>query len=228
MKIQQTFNSAQPFGWNKTTHLEMTTMAAKNMNLSAVEKRLLARYSQIPDLDKSQSGFFNNTHFFFPNSRNNSFGIGKNKDNNAYSMFMKHVNRIFASKSREGIIKYTGYALHFLQEMSMPMHTKPGGIVSKILDYRTHVRFEKDSVYGATPHLDELRKNYTAHQMPFTSYESLFLEVARFSQLPEFKITPFNKSKWFDIQQQCFNVGVDSSTTFLEKINKLFFTTKYF
>lgn len=226
MNIQQQINYHPVFRWNKTTHLEMTMMAAEGIGITPIEKRLLARYSQVPDFDVAQKGFFNNTHFYFPHSADNSFGKDKNGKNNAYSMFMANLSKAFAAKNREEILKYAGYALHFLQDMSMPLHTKSGGIISKILDYKTHVTFETDKKIGATANIDTLLHNCQDEKIPFTSFAKLFFDTACFSALPAFQVTAFNKLDWFNIQQACINKGLNVSKAFLHQVELMLLTPK--
>ena len=40
------------FKWNKTTHLEMTMLALQNSSIDDITKRQVARYAQMPDLQR--------------------------------------------------------------------------------------------------------------------------------------------------------------------------------
>lgn len=216
MKIN-TLTENQNFKWNKTTHLEMSMLAMKECNVDDITKRQIARYSQMPDFDKLERGFHHNTHFFYPHSKKKSFGPGQEKFN-AFSQFKEHLLRAMDAKDKNEFLKYLGYALHYLQDMSVPMHTEQEGLLKKILKYKLHKNFERGEKYGAASKHNELTQNYKYESVDHGSVLGLFIDTADFSQQPQFKVTRFNKGKWPYIQQMCFNRGVNSSKVFIEKI----------
>ena len=120
--------------------------------------------------------------------------------------------------TKEEVLKKLGYALHYLQDMSVPLHTEPGGLIHKILKYKLHGNFERGKKYGATAHLDILTQNFKAEDLEYSSILDLFTKTAEYSQNPEFKVKRFNKKNWISIQQACFNRGVNASREFLEKV----------
>lgn len=205
------------FGWSKTTHLEMTMLALKDTKISDVTKRQLARYSQMPDFAKSERGYRNNTHFYFPGSKKKSFGKKSDKYN-ALSQFKEHLTAALFSKEDENFLKHTGYALHYLQDVSVPLHTEKGGIFHKFMKYRVHKDFEKDSKYGAQTNLRVLMENYKFQELNFTTLLDLFKDTALYSQKPEYKVKMSNKKKWYSIQQECFDMGVNTTREFVEKL----------
>ena len=81
-----------------------------------------------------------------------------------------------------------------------------------------HLAFEKGSKVGATPRLDILRENYTPEEIPFTSLEMLFHNTALFTAQPENHVSYMNVSSWAEIQQRCYDRGVNVSKTYLEYI----------
>lgn len=206
------------FKWNRTTHLEMTLLALKDSNIDISVQRQLARYSQMPDLSKKERGFYNNTHFFFPNKKNKSFGFGKNKYNNALAMFKEHYQNALIAKNKEDFLRNTGYALHYLQDVSVPLHTQSGSIIHKIFNYTKHGIFEKGKKSGATAKLHILKQNFKKEDLTYNSLIDLFVDTANFSQKPEFKVSWFNKNKWPYIQQECFNKGTNITRIFIEKL----------
>ena len=211
----------QSFGWNRNTHHKMTMLALRDINIDSNTKNQIARYSQMPDFIKSELGWHNNTHFFFPYAKNQSFGIGKNKHNNAFSKFEEHVQNSLNSRTKEEFYKYAGFAMHYLQDVSMPMHTEPGGFIKKIFDFYLHKNFERGKIMGAATKTSELAANYKPLNLKIDSLNELFLSTTAYSQRPYFKVSRFNKYKWPEIQQHCFNRGVDASRCFFEKIIKL-------
>ena len=198
----------------------MTMFALEDLKLDKVSKRQIARYSQMPDFQKSELGFYNNTHFFFPYSTNKSFGYNSEKLN-ALEKFKEHFKEILYAKDKNTFFKSIGYTIHYLQDASVPVHTEAGGIIHKIFKYRTHTNFEKHPIYGATAKLDLLIKNHKEETKPHKSFLDLFMDTASFAQKPEYKVTRFNKDKWTNIQQDCFSKGVNSTKEFLLTIFKL-------
>ena len=216
MKINN-LTENQNFRWNKTTHLEMTMLALKDSELDNITKRQIARYVQMPDFIKTELGFYNNSHFYFPNSKKKSFGVNSGKYN-AYSQFIEHLSHSISAKEDGEFYKFLGFALHYLQEMSNPLHTEPSNIVSKMLKYKTHKKFECDSKVGATSNLDVLKDNYKHEDVTYGSLLDLFKDTAEFSQNPKYKVRCTNVDKWLDIQKECFNRGVNSSKVFIERL----------
>lgn len=206
------------FGWSKTTHLEMTMLALKDSKIDNVTKRRIARYSQMPDFVKTELGYHNNTHFYFPNSEKKSFGKNSGEFN-AYNQFKEHLTTALFSNNDEHFLKHAGFALHYLQDMSVPLHTEKGGILQKILKYNLHKEYECESKYGVQTNLKKIIENYKYQKLNFTTLLDLFKDTAEFSS--RFKITSSNKKKWYSIQQECFDMGVNTTREFLEKLLSL-------
>ena len=80
------------FGWNIKTHLIETEQALKNNKLlSEKEKRMLGRFSQMPDLMKESTQDMNSAHFYdVLNPKDPSFGTKNDEINNAMSRFLNH------------------------------------------------------------------------------------------------------------------------------------------
>lgn len=205
------------FGWNKTTHLDMTMLAIKDFNIDEITKRQIARYSQMPDFDKLELGFHNNTHFFFPNSSQKSFGPKANLFN-AFNQFQKYMVSAAVEKDNNKFLRYLGYATHYLQDITVPLHTEPGGFLQKIFKCYLHKEFETNSKFGAIGNSKKLIDNYKFEKIESNSLLDLFTTTAEFSQKPELKVKFFNKKEWFNIQQICFNKGVNVSREFIKKI----------
>lgn len=220
MQVSKSNNKPINFGWNKKTHLEMTKLALKDSKLDEVTKNRLARYSQMPDFDCMELGEHCNTHFYFPNSKKKSFG--KNSDKfNAFNQFKEHVTTALLSRDNDNFIKHAGYALHYLQDMAVPFHTERGGLVSKVLKYKLHSDFEKGAKYGAQSNIKKLMENYNSKTINFTTFLDLFKNTAEFSQKPHLRISRYNKEKWYSIQQECFDMGVNTTREFFEKLLSL-------
>lgn len=219
MRIQETQSTNQStFKWNVITHAGMTLEAVKNSKISQEERNVLAKLVTLPDFIVNERGYHNNTHFFFPNSKNKSFGKGCNTYNNALERYKEHLQMALTVNDKPNFLKHAGFAIHYLQDVSMPMHTEPGGLLQKITRYNIHKEFETGKKYGATPALKKLLAGYMPENLEYNSLIDLFVSTAEFSQRPEFKVKKYNKSDWFNIQQRCFNRGVDATREFFNKL----------
>lgn len=216
MKIQSTDQTT--FKWNTITHIGMTLQAVKNSKLSPDEQRQLVKYAIMPDFLKSEAGYSHNTHFYFPYGRNKSFGAGANTKNNALERFKVHFQKALSTHEKEDFLKHTGFAVHYLEDVTMPMHTEPGCLMQKIRDFYLHQNFEIGTKYGATPAIKTLMKGFKSQAINYNSLVDLFTSAAEFSQKPEFQVSRFNKQNWRKIQQKCFNYGVNATREFLEKM----------
>ena len=63
--------------------------------------------------------------------------------------------------------------------------------------------------------LDILEKNYTPEEILFSELKQLFHNTALYAVQPENHVKYTNIKQWFDIQQRCFNRGVNVSKTFI-------------
>ena len=111
--MHTTLISSQSFGWNYKTHIEITEMALQNDNrLDKVEKRMLGRFSQMPDFCKEELGDLNSSHFFFPYGKKKSFTLKKDSENNAFDKFKYHVNN--ALKEAKSVMLFIIYRIFLL------------------------------------------------------------------------------------------------------------------
>lgn len=218
----QVNTQAEPinFKWNRKTHLEMTMLALKDCNLDKSTIRQIARYSQMPDFCKEELGFHCNTHFYFPNSKSKSFGPNSDK-NNALEFFIDHVNHAVFGKKENDFLKYSGYAIHYLQDVAVPLHTEANNFIRKFLKYHLHKQFERGDKYGVNKHIDEFIADYKAKDIEIVSIVDLFKNTAEFSQQPKLKVKNSNKDEWKSIQQTCFNRSVDATTLLFKKLTML-------
>ena len=208
--------------WNITTHMAITEHALDDYEgLSPVWKRFVARASELPDLDREELVDFNSAHFYDALNEDPSYGTVDDDKNNALSRFLAHTQRakeIAKTGDREAFLKEVGYAIHYLQDGGTPPHTEHGNYLQKLFRIPMHLAFETGEKHGATPRLDVLRANYTPEEIPFTSLEMLFHNTALYSVQPENHVTYLNVSSWADIQQRCYDRGVNVSKTYLDYI----------
>ncbi len=210
------------FGWNIKTHLAITEEALKDDNrLPQNLKRYIARASELPDLDRNELQDLNSAHFYDALHEDPSYGTINDKKNNALSKFLEHNKKAQKAATKNDLdlfLKEVGYALHFLQDGGTPPHTEHGNYLHKLFRIPMHVDFEKGKKRGASSRLDILKKNYVEEYLPFSSLKMLFHNTALFTLQPENLVKYTNKKSWNEIQQRCFNRGVNASKAYLNYI----------
>ena len=122
------------FGWNIKTHLIETEQALENNKLlSEKEKRMLGRFSQMPDLMKESTQDMNSAHFYdVLNPNDPSFGTINDDINNAMSRFLRHTENAFKKTNREEFLREVGFAAHYLQDAATPPHVENGNYLHKL------------------------------------------------------------------------------------------------
>lgn len=209
------------FGWNIRTHLVATEKAVENSKLlDKAEKRMLGRFSQMPDLIKEELSDMNSAHFYDVLNKDPSFGTVNDDVNNAFSKFLSYTRKAMQEKDREMFLRDIGFAAHYLQDASTPPHTEHGNYLHKLYRLPMHIMFERGKKYGASNRLDELTKAYSYENLPFTNFETLFHNTALFSVQSENKVGYNNMKDWFDIQKRCFNRSVNVTKTYMEQMLK--------
>ena len=205
------------FGWNKKTHIVMTEEAAKdNAELSKVERRMLGRFSQMPDVDPRELVDMISPHFYDVLHPDPCFGTKNDARNNALSRFMSFSRKALKSKDRETFLRHMGYAAHYLQDVSTPPHTEHGNYAHKLYRVPMHKMFEKWAPFGASTRLDSLVKNFVPEEVPFSTLQSLLHNTALYTVQPENKVRYYNISKWSKKQQRCFNKGVNATKAYFD------------
>ena len=208
--------------WNIQTHLAITEHALEGYeDLSPTLKRYIARASELPDLDPNELTDVNAAHFYDVLHEDPSYGTIDDAVNNALSRCLAHTEKAkeyAKSGDRDAFLKEVGYAVHYLQDASTPLHTEHGSYFKMLLRLPKHIAFERGKNLGATSRLSELRENYTPEELPFSSLEMLFNNTALFSVQPENRVKYTNINSWADIQQRCYDRGVNASKAYLDYI----------
>ena len=193
----------------------------------------LADSSMLPDLLNSETGFLTNRHFYFkPDSKGRgrkSFGFSTN-ENNAFNAYLTHINRMFQHKQNAvDVSREAGMAIHFLQDMTVPLHTRKQSFLGKVVDFFMHKNFET----GILVNQEKLAQNYTPGFKKLekslgekhNNHFDLFLSNVDFSSKKNLQINRNNKKEWARIQQTIFNRAVDSTVLELKNIAREFSKT---
>lgn len=228
---------------NKNGFASICSTVGKGTTKAEKFKNEIADASMMPDLMREETGFFTNRHFYFPTFEKlgaKSFGLDTEK-NNALSAFIDHIKKAQGTKKSFYNKPFElGMALHFLQDMTVPMHTQRSEykllfkrpVLGKAYELLMHKKFENIAPTGMLHHHDELVKNYTPNLNNIKNISEnknpCFLEIlhknVEFSLNPQLQISLKNKENWPQIQQKCFNQAVDSTVVLLNKIKNYFIT----
>ena len=220
-------NNNLNFGWDLRTHLHITEHALDdNDTLSRKEKRMIARCSQMPDLIEKEIEDVNAAHFYDPLHEDPSYGTKNDDVNNAMSKFLYHTEEAMnklkldadTDKKREEFMREVGYAVHYLQDASTPPHTEAGNYAQKLFRLPMHINFECGLGVGASWKLDKLKANHTPEELPFSTLKMLFHNTALFTVQEENKVKYKNLGRWPEIQQRCYDRGVNASKAYLDYI----------
>ena len=216
------------FGHSRAAHLEITEFALEDNDvLNKTEKIMLSRYSQMPDMDKRECEDWLSPHFIDPNHSDPSVGTVNDKRNNALSRFRRHNSNAVKSARNgdwEGFLRSVGYATHYLQDAGTPMHTEKGSYFKMILRIPKHRMFEKGKKCGEVANLGKLKENYTYEKLEYNPKDKneLLMDTARYSSSPQNKVKYTNKSKWPEIQQNCFDKTVNATKAYLNYMLETF------
>lgn len=206
--------------------------SAQSNELQAKFRQEIADASMLPDLLKTETGFHTNRHFYFPPTpQKQRISFGPNEDkNNARFAFEKHITNALIpfSDQKHLIPKETGMALHFLQDMAVPMHTRRQGVYGKAVDFLMHRKFELNMLENQEkllknykPGFIDMSKEIGNNPVTHSVHTDTFLANCRFSTQPDLQVRRSNKKDWEQIQQSIFNRAVDSTVLELKNIAKI-------
>jgi hypothetical protein len=222
------------FGWGIKTHKKITKLALENSNLKLKEhhKKMLIRASKQPDIE--EISFFGSDHFCFAIPKDMkpvrflSF-LDFSGNHNALAKFIKHLEKsqkALLSDKKHKALEEIGRAIHFLQDMCVPLHTEKGAFMPKLRDSRMHVDYEENFVGTRLGKLISPQKvSETDNSQDFKTFAlSLFKENFDFSS--KYKISKKNKNAWEPIAQETMNQAVGSTQKLLNAFSDLFIAQK--
>lgn len=140
-------NVGLTFGWTQSTHRKLVKFAVGNVRREISESNIetLKKFVVMPDLD--ETGIFSNKHFYFPKRHNLdavSF-LDYDGKHNAKAAFGQHIEEsilAMENKDKQTAFESFGRALHFLQDMCMPLHTDRRNILGKAKNSKRHIGYE--------------------------------------------------------------------------------------
>ena len=212
------------FGWNIYTHNFMSRKALSCNNLLTPEEVIyVGKHSMDPDLMKEETVDRCSRHFYDVMCEDPSFGMINDDLNNAFSGFLNHnelATNAYKKGDRKGFLTEIARSVHYLQDVSTPMHVEHGNYLHKLFRLPMHIQFEKGKRLGATHRLDVLEKGFVSEEIPLSSLELLFHNTALFTVQSENHVKYTNIKKWFEIQQRCVNRGINASKAYFDYILK--------
>lgn len=139
MNINKTSN--QNFGWSLRTHYRLTKSIAENIPILKKYATTLAISSLSPDIKLSQSSLgYNMAHCFAGKDFNSYDIVPVNASDFYFDNLSKALCYLKDKHNFLGMIR-AGNALHFLQDMTVPLHTHPDCFtVSKFFQ---HIKYER-------------------------------------------------------------------------------------
>lgn len=208
------------FGLKFYTHRRISDYCIKDFPSLHEFKRDLGLNVQIPDFDelgRPHKKFQNiNSHFYFPETGKSYLDFSG--QDNALAFYKRHITEMEKAKDANDIKGYlcqAGRALHFLHDMGVPHHTRRGSILTKLLEWRSHSKFEE----SVDINLRDIFRNYRVNTIVEQNYEDLFFKNVQASSMLELP-TMKNKYKWIYIGEDSVNAIIDSTRLFFSKIAK--------
>ena len=84
------------------------------------------------------------------------------------------------------------------------------------LTHNNHINFGVGEVVGASKRLDILKKGYIPQDVSCSSIKALFHNTALYTVRRENHVGYTNILKWDEIQQRCYNRGVNASKAYFD------------
>lgn len=216
------------FGWHCDTHKNITQAALKDFPQFQQYQDVFELEVQKPDLD--DIGFLANKHFYYAPEDGKSpmsFFDNKEQTNNAKSAYKTHVkvlDKAIENKDTLAIISQAARAMHFLQDMAQPQHTKKGSLLTKAIELKIHNDYEQAVLNKQDIHKEEYFKtayNTNEQNQPGPrKFIDIFEDTASDSQLGA-QITRKNEKNWSSIAQYQYNNAVNASREFLMSLSDM-------
>ena len=233
MKISN-INSNNSFGFTPKTHAFITNVALRNFPELQQHSRLITSGCESPDIILTQSGVGNYSHNFF----------GPNSDitrKDALSIYLEHVNEAI-NQLKNANSKYAlyraGNALHYLQDVSSPLHTKKE--TANFLYFIPHALYERKI---PKQHFNLMRNAIKNNpEVKSIYYLDNFIETAEKSQKMPNPLLQKNKNLSQKTMEESIALAYSSTNSFFkfledlrialkihdhEKVDKLLYGAKY-
>jgi len=215
MKINQNNNSNLSFGWTCKTHRKIAEFALEDFPKLLPAKKMFQDFVQRPDFD--ELGTLGNWHFYSRYTKRSFVDFdGKSNALARYREHVKILTKAAEEKNNPLFFEHAGRALHFLQDMTQPHHTKRGVLFNKILELRIHIRFED---FVKTRQYDYIEQHVPKEPVN-SSFDDIFFSNIKSSLKSKVPIRQ-NTSKWDYIGQHGFDKAVDSTRDFMAKISEM-------
>lgn len=221
MKIQRTDNKPS-FGLNTYTHSKIAKKLVDEEYPKLQKYIPILKYAvEKPDFD--ELGFHSNTHFYYPaessfKKRESFFDF--DGEHNARAKYNEHIDKFFAASKyyRFGeMMEEAGRAKHFLDDMSVGLHVQRGNIFQKWKDQNMHHDFETYMYDNEDLFINNAKKSPVKFRTD--DFDDIFMSVVDYSKNSEFP-NDANRNRWSEIAQNTFNVAIDASRVFFDKISE--------
>lgn len=217
MKISNT--TSPSFGWNIKTHYLLTKLAASQFPNLRKYSGLLARSSMMPDINLSQTSFgYKEAHCFFGKNFNAMDLVPQNAsdfycDLTSKALHFMQFRECFLTNHVS--MKKAGNALHFLQDIAVPLHTKESA--QKFSKIFSHIKYENIAKNNPSM-IDDIA--YRTSPAPNTTFTDCFMDTYKKSSSMK---NPFEipKKEWEDSVRESLTNAYEHTLQFLSKISAL-------
>ncbi len=210
------YNNSPAFGWTPATHKRLFLEANKSVKLDKYSDGF-SKAVVLPDYD--DFSYLGRKHFYNPsNGRSYLDPKGINNARNSYDMYIGSVKSISNRHNPSNIVDSLGRALHYLQDVTQPMHIIDTNFLRRLADMRVYGHFETNAF--------EFEEKFIKNAKPVVFEDRYFYDLfnsvidrVRGITVP----TAYNKPSWNIITQNSFNVALGASKRFLEIAKKYIF-----
>lgn len=217
MKIQtnNTYhkNNTQSFGWLAKTHNHITKCVLEQIPELTPYKGFIKLGAVMPDIRLQQTSILNDKSHNFFGGIVNSFSITpENASDFYFENLSKAMSFLVRGHERTAMYKF-GEALHFLQDMAVPMHTKKecGGL----LKVKSHLNWERVAC------LNNHFLNKLTPQNPNAEPESFYNLFINTHSKTSASQNPFEtgaRKNWKSMIESSFTTAYQTTYSFLKKV----------
>lgn len=218
LKISKQQNNIS-FGWLPKTHEGIIECALNSGNFPNLKKyeNTLKEFVKKPDWDEANPlWILGSRHDYCYNKKNSGSGN-----------YIKHIIGMFSAiknKNSDLFIEHLARAAHYLEDMTLSLHTQKKSLLDGITKFVNHFEFEKfiqdrqGILLGQSVYSNKSKVLKTSTR----DFAKLFLDNINFSSKRE---TPksSNKINWSHLGKEGLDKAVESTMVLFEKAEKMFY-----
>ena len=210
------------FGWLAKTHSAITKRAIDKIPELLPYRRLIQTGSVVPDISPYKTSLLGSKAHIYDGSGYFSYDIVPQNASDFYCECITNALSELNFGNKKVAMYRFGEALHFLQDMAVPMHTKKE--CQSPLKIFKHIKYE--SLAGKHHELidDMIKKQKTISD---TNFQNLFLDTYKKSSSMQNPFEKNQKDRWLESIEYAYSNAFDASCKFLKKISILANATQH-